>query len=216
MSHSERYERAMTIRKQYHPKVGPEAYVPDVLGIAKEVFPEFFTLGTEYFFADIMSRPGITLRERNITIIAVLQTINFQTGTKGHMRYAIHIGTSREEVLEVIMHVAPHAGWPVGMELFGLIEEAYPGFLKVAEEESLSNIRSQNLLSSRERSMITMAALLARRFNDRLKSEVRHALNIGISREEILEVILQATPFAGWPAGVNAISVAKDVFSSQD
>lgn len=212
---SERAEKARNFYGKYHPKEGPEVYVPDVLGIADELFPEFRIFGHEYFFADVMSRSGLTLRERNMVIIAVLQAIHF-SGTKGHMRYAIHIGTSREEVLEVIMHVAPLAGWPVGVELFSLIDEVYPGFLKMDKEKSLASIRSQNLLSGRERSMITMAAFLTRRFYDRLKAEMRYALNIGVSRENILEVILQATPFAGWPAGVGAISVAKEAFSSKE
>ena len=64
--------------------------------------------------------------------------------------------------------------------------------------------------------MFTMAALLAIKFSDRLKAEMRLALDIGISRDQILEVILQATPYVGWAAGVGAISAAKDVFAAQD
>ena len=215
MSNAERAEMSAKFYRQYHPAAGPGVYVADVVGIADEVFPDFPVLGHEYFFADVMSRGGLSIRERNMIIIAVLQAIQF-SGTKGHMRYAIQIGTSREEAVQVIMHAAPVAGWPVGDEFFSLIEEVYPGFLKADREESLESIRSRNLLSARERSMISMAALLTRRFYRRLEAEICHALDIGISRGEILELILQATPFAGWPAGVGAISVARDAFSLRE
>ena len=215
MSNTERSEKTKRWYRQYHPDAGPDVYVPDVVGIADAVFPDFRTLGHEYFFADVMSRPGLTMRERNIVVLGVLQALQF-SGTKGHMQYALHIGTTRETVLAVLMHVAPLAGWPVGAEFFDLIDEVYPGFLKGNKEQILEDIRSRNLLSERERSMATMGALLARRFYGRLKAEMRRALDIGIAREGVLEVILQATPFAGWPAGVGGLYVAREAFAPQN
>ncbi len=215
MSNSERSEKAIRTRRQYLGEAGQEPYVPDVQDIAKEMFPDFRNLGHEYFFGDVMSRQGLVLKERNMIIIAVLQAIHFRSGTKGHMHYALNIGTSREEVLDVIIHVAPYAGWPLGVELFDFIEEVYPGFIKKIQEKSPDYTPSRNLLSLRQRSMITMAAVLTLRFNNRLMDEMGYALTIGISRKDILEVILQATPYAGWPAGIGAISAAKDVFSSK-
>ena len=42
-----------------------------------------------------------------------------------------------------------------------------------------------------------------------------YALNIGISKEEILEMFTHVAHYAGWPTGVNASRVAKEVFSSK-
>ena len=73
----------------------------------------------------------------------------------------------------------------------------------------------------REREMTTMANLIAnligkstRRSLDRIKVHMRRALDIGITREEILEMIMEVYPFSGWPVSVEAIRVAKAVFSA--
>ncbi|MFC1909632.1 carboxymuconolactone decarboxylase family protein [Chloroflexota bacterium] len=211
MSDSERSEKTINTRRQYYgdgPPIEP-------IRIMLEVFPDIGVMTDEYLLGDIMSRPGLSMRERSMIIIATLLMIRFE-GARGHMNRALNVGISREEVIEIILQVAPYGDWPVGNEIFSLIELAYPGYLQTVKENPFSNAWSHPELSLRERTMVTMACLIARRFSDRLKAHMRWALNIGLSREEILEVIMQVTPFSGWPVGIEAIRVAKDVFSTKE
>jgi len=180
-----------------------------------EVFPDIGIMTDEYLLGDVMSRPILSMRERSMIIIAALMMVRHE-GTRGHMNRALNVGLSREEVIEIILQAAPYGNWPVGDEIFSLIERAYPGYLQTVKENPFSKVWSQPGLSLRERTMVTMACLIARRFGDRLKAHMHHALNIGLSREEILEVIMQTTAFSGWPVGVEAIRVAKDVFSTKE
>ncbi|MBC7301876.1 MAG: 4-carboxymuconolactone decarboxylase [Nocardia sp.] len=66
-------------------------------------------------------------------------------------------------------------------------------------------------LDRRSRSMITLAMLTALGRPNELATHVRGALTNGVTPEEIREVLLQATVYAGVPAGVDAFRVARQV-----
>ncbi|HEX9396710.1 MAG TPA: 4-carboxymuconolactone decarboxylase [Burkholderiales bacterium] len=67
-------------------------------------------------------------------------------------------------------------------------------------------------LSRKTRSMLNLAMLTALGKDHELKLHVRGALNNGLSKDEIKEVFLQATIYAGVPAAVAAFRAAKEVF----
>lgn len=49
-----------------------------------------------------------------------------------------------------------------------------------------------------------------------LKVHIEGALNVGCTREEIVEVFMQMAVYAGFPAALNALFAAKDVFAARD
>lgn len=67
-------------------------------------------------------------------------------------------------------------------------------------------------LSKRDRSLITVAALIAMNRPDQLRSHIALALTNGVTKDEISETITQMAFYAGWPNAVTAVAVAKDVF----
>ena len=64
-------------------------------------------------------------------------------------------------------------------------------------------------LSKRDRSMITVAALVALYRTDQLKGHIGRALDNGVTKEEIAEVITHMAFYGGWPTAANAVRVAK-------
>jgi 4-carboxymuconolactone decarboxylase len=70
-------------------------------------------------------------------------------------------------------------------------------------------------LSRRDRSLITMAALLALGRENQLEGHLARALANGVTRDEISELITHLAFYAGWPAAMTAALVAKDVFEKQ-
>jgi 4-carboxymuconolactone decarboxylase len=66
-------------------------------------------------------------------------------------------------------------------------------------------------LSKRDRSMITIAVLLAQA-RDELRGHIERGLANGLTAEEISEIILHTTLYAGWPTGATASGVAAEVF----
>jgi 4-carboxymuconolactone decarboxylase len=69
-------------------------------------------------------------------------------------------------------------------------------------------------LAKRDRSLITVAVLIALYRTEELKGHMRRALDNGVTREELLEVITHVTFYGGWPTGVNAARVAGEVLGS--
>jgi 3-oxoadipate enol-lactonase/4-carboxymuconolactone decarboxylase len=66
-------------------------------------------------------------------------------------------------------------------------------------------------LERRERSIVTLTALVAGRHVDELEFHLRAALTNGLTREEIVEVLLQTAVYCGVPAANSAFAVAKRV-----
>jgi 4-carboxymuconolactone decarboxylase len=69
-------------------------------------------------------------------------------------------------------------------------------------------------LSKRDRSLITVASLIALYRTDQLRGHIRRALDNGVTKEEISEVITHMAFYGGWPTAANAVQVAKQVFDS--
>ncbi len=110
-------------------------------------------------------------------------------------------------------------------EIFDLMEEVFPDFLKITEERLFGDIWSRPGLSLRDRCIITLSILIEKRWGDSayvdihdklLKAHINYCLNSGISKEEILEVILHVANYTCWGAGYQAIRVAKGVFSTRE
>jgi 4-carboxymuconolactone decarboxylase len=66
-------------------------------------------------------------------------------------------------------------------------------------------------LAIRDRSLCTVAQLAALGRTEELKAHLHGALNLGIRREELIEVLMQTACYAGVPAAVNALNAAADV-----
>ena len=67
-------------------------------------------------------------------------------------------------------------------------------------------------LSRRDRSLITVAALLAMGRDKQLEGHLSRALVNGVTKDEISELITHLAFYAGWPAAMTAAQVAKEVF----
>jgi 4-carboxymuconolactone decarboxylase len=71
-------------------------------------------------------------------------------------------------------------------------------------------------LSKRDRSLVTVAALAATYRPTQLKTHVQRALENGVTKEEIAEVITHLAFYAGWPTAMTAAHTATDVFEGQE
>lgn len=92
----------------------------DVDGSAGEqVFDSLGDLGryvVEFAFGDIYSRPGLSLRDRELITVAMLAAMGAREPQLDvHLRGAVNVGVTIEELREVIIHVAPYAGFPAAI-----------------------------------------------------------------------------------------------------
>jgi 4-carboxymuconolactone decarboxylase len=68
-------------------------------------------------------------------------------------------------------------------------------------------------LSKRDRSLVTVSALIAMNRPDQLRSHLRIARENGVTEAEMIEAITHLAFYSGWPNAVTAISIAKEVFA---
>jgi len=70
-------------------------------------------------------------------------------------------------------------------------------------------------LSKRDRSLVTVAALIAMNRPDQLRSHLVKAREHGVTKEELIETITHLAFYAGWPSAVTAIAVAREIFEKK-
>lgn len=86
-----------------------------------------------------------------------------------------------------------------------------PGFGKLLNDEVFGNIWARPGLPLKNRSMITMAALIALGRTAELKIHMRGALNLGVTQDEIKEIIVHLSQYSGVPSAVEAIRTFGEV-----
>ena len=97
-----------------------------------------------------------------------------------------------------------------------VLAEITPRLAELTTDVVFGEIWERPELSKRDRSLIVVAALTALYRTDQLRAHVGRALDNGVTRDEISEVITHMAFYAGWPCAVNAAAVAKQVFDDRD
>jgi 4-carboxymuconolactone decarboxylase len=107
-------------------------------------------------------------------------------------------GQAGERVIESLKDIAPDLG-------------------RYIIEFPFGDVYSRPGLDLKSREIATVAALTALGHAlPQLKVHINGALNVGCTREEIVEVIIQMAVYAGFPAALNGISATQEVFSDRD
>jgi 4-carboxymuconolactone decarboxylase len=90
-----------------------------------------------------------------------------------------------------------------------------PRVIELSESLLYGDIWERPGLSKRDRSLITVAALVALYRPDQLKGHTARALANGVTKEEIGELITHLAFYAGWPSAMSAAKIAKQVFEEK-
>jgi 4-carboxymuconolactone decarboxylase len=87
-----------------------------------------------------------------------------------------------------------------------------PKLADLTDDVLYADIWERPQLSKRDRSLVTVAALIALNRPDQLRSHLNLARQNGLTQEELVEVITHMAFYSGWPSAVSAVAVAKGVF----
>lgn len=96
------------------------------------------------------------------------------------------------------------------------INPHFPKLVSMTHEYVYGDLWERPELSKRDRSLATIAALVALGWQDQLNSHINRGLANGLSREEIAEIITHLSMYAGWTAAMTASHIAVDVFEAAD
>lgn len=100
---------------------------------------------------------------------------------------------------------------PSGAEkMFG---DFAPKLVQLTDEVLFGDVWERKELSKRDRSLITVAALIAINRPDQLRFHLGRAVENGVKKEDLIEAITHLAFYSGWPNAVSAMTIAKEIFS---
>ena len=95
------------------------------------------------------------------------------------------------------------------------VRRVVPKLIDLSEKVLFGDVWERPQLSKRDRSLITCATLIALGREKQLVGHLQRALDNGLTKNELSEVITHLAFYAGWPAAMTAALVAKDVFEKK-
>jgi len=118
---SDRFEKGWKKFQEIH---GPVAKA--TVESLKDISPELGQFVTEFAFGDIYSRPGLDLKTRQMLTIASLTTLgNAPLQLKSHIKGALNVGVTKEQIVELILQMAVYAGFPAAMNAMYAAKEIF-------------------------------------------------------------------------------------------
>ena len=104
----------------------------------------------------------------------------------------------------------------IGERVVESLADIAPDFSRYLIEFPFGDIYSRPGLDLRSREIAVVAALTAMgNAAPQLKVHIQAALNVGVTRDEVVETIMQMAVYAGFPAALNGLMAAKEVFAQQ-
>ena len=96
------------------------------------------------------------------------------------------------------------------------IRSTAPKLVELTEKVLFGDVWERPGLSKRDRSLITVAALVALNRTEQLKTHAARALENGVTKDELIEAITHLAFYGGWPVALSAASIAKDIFEQNE
>lgn len=98
--------------------------------------PDLGNYVLEFIFGDLYSRPGLDLKTKQILTVTILATLgNAKPQLAYHIKAALNIGISRQEIVDIMTHIAGYAGFPAALNGVATAKEVFAGL----DEEQLNS-----------------------------------------------------------------------------
>jgi 4-carboxymuconolactone decarboxylase len=96
-----------------------------------------------------------------------------------------------------------------------MIGDFAPKLVELTDRVLFGDVWERKELSKRDRSLITVAALIGLNRPDQLRFHLNRAVENGLTKEELIEVITHLAFYSGWPNAMSAMMIAKELFSKE-
>jgi alkylhydroperoxidase/carboxymuconolactone decarboxylase family protein YurZ len=167
---------------------GPDAAAPILA--AGDIAPDLARFAIDFAFGEVLSRPGLDVRTRELCTVAALAALGHPVSQlKWHAAAALHVGARPGEVDEVQRMGRAYAQASNGSTVEGALDPV-----------------------TRELAAVALLTALGTRPVP-LRQHLRGALAAGATREQIVHVLEQMAIYAGFPAALNGVAAAREVFA---
>jgi 3-oxoadipate enol-lactonase/4-carboxymuconolactone decarboxylase len=91
----------------------------------REICPDFEEYVVRFLSGEVWSRPGIDRRTKSLVTITALAAMGRSRGLELNLRMARNNGATEQDVMEVLLHIAPYAGFPAAWEGLALAHKVF-------------------------------------------------------------------------------------------
>jgi len=85
--------------------------------------PKLADLTDRVLFGDVWERPQLSKRDRSLATVAALVALNRPDQLRFHLNFAVENGVKKEQLIELITHLAFYVGWPNAMSAITVAKE---------------------------------------------------------------------------------------------
>ena len=93
----------------------------------RAVVPKLMDLTEQVLFGDVWERPGLSKRDRSLITVAALTALYRPEQLRGHIERALGNGVTKDEISELITHLALYSGWPTAVTAASVAKEVFDG-----------------------------------------------------------------------------------------
>ncbi|MAY79103.1 carboxymuconolactone decarboxylase family protein [Citromicrobium bathyomarinum] len=98
----------------------------NVVKSLEDIAPDLGRYIVEFAYGDIFARPGLDRKTRELATVAALTAMGTAVAQlKVHMQAALHVGASRQEIIETILQMIPYAGFPAALNAVTVAREVF-------------------------------------------------------------------------------------------
>ena len=91
----------------------------------RTVAPKLVEYTEKVLFGDVWERPGLSKRDRSLVTVAALVSLYRPEQLRGHLQRALINGVTKDELIELITHLAFYSGWPTAMSAASIAKEVF-------------------------------------------------------------------------------------------
>jgi 4-carboxymuconolactone decarboxylase len=100
-----------------------DAYVDRTAQVRDPFLAPFFEAGTEHIWGGLWNRPGLDLKYRSLVVVSTLATLGRLHELRTHLRGALNVGWTPEELREALLQLGGYAGFPVAIDALRVLSE---------------------------------------------------------------------------------------------
>ena len=227
-----------------------------------EISPDMARFTVEYPYGDVLSRPGLDLRLRQIcTVGALIAQGSVQPQLKFHMEGLLNVGGRPQDLIEILFLSTAILGFPAAIDAIGIVRRIFsergvsftpapardddgtdrysrgldafrdlmradpsdhvapfadvsPELAQWSIEFAFGDILARDGLEAKAKQLAVVSMLVAvGNRTDALHFHLQGALICGATHSEIVESLIQISVYTGFPAALNAFTVARDVLA---
>ena len=91
----------------------------------RPIAPKLVELAEKVVYGEVWERPGLSKRDRSLITVSTLVALGRERQLHGHLERALRNGVTKDEVGELITHLAFYAGWPAAMTAALVAKEVF-------------------------------------------------------------------------------------------